>query len=67
MNEERIEELEMRLTFLDDTVNKLDKIVTHQQVQIEELKKQLLHSHKQMVQMKDTSKDQISDEPPPHY
>ena len=67
MSEDRFQDLEMKVAFLDDTVNKLDKTVTLQQLQIEELKHQLQHSHKQLVNMKDSLKDQTTDEPPPHY
>ena len=67
MSEDRFQDLEMKVAFLDDIVNKLDKTVTFQQLQIEGLKRQVQHSHKQLVNMKDSMKDQITDERPPHY
>ena len=67
MSEDRFQDLEMKVAFLDDIVNKLDKTVTLQQLQIEELKRHLQHSNKQLMNMKDSLKDQTTDEPPPHY
>ncbi|PCJ47402.1 MAG: SlyX protein [Moraxellaceae bacterium] len=67
MSEERFQDLEMRVAFLDDIVDKLDQTVTHQQIQIEELKRQLHLSLNQLGQMKESLKEQVTDEPPPHY
>ncbi|OUS29245.1 hypothetical protein A9Q99_09030 [Gammaproteobacteria bacterium 45_16_T64] len=67
MSEERFQDLEMKVSFLDDAVNSLNQTVTYQQLQIEELKKQLRHSHKQLIQLKDSTKIQDEHEPPPHY
>ena len=67
MNEDRLQDLEMKITFLDDIVNKINDTVTLQQLQIEELKHQLHFSHKQIMQLKDSPKNQPSNEPPPHY
>jgi len=67
MSDERFQDLEMKVAFLDDTVNKLNETVTLQQLQIEELKRQLQYSHKQLMQLKDSPKNQPIDEPPPHY
>lgn len=67
MSEDRFQDLEMKVSFLDDAVNSLNQTVTHQQLQIEELKKQLQHSHKQLIQLKNSTKTDNGHEPPPHY
>ena len=67
MSDERFQDLEMKVAFLDDTVNKINETVTLQQLQIEELKRQLHYSHTQLIQLKESPKNQPIDEPPPHY
>lgn len=66
--EERLDEMEMRLTFQDDLINTLSDQVATQEMELRELwaAKQLLHS-----QMKELSPSNIKSEeeetPPPHY
>jgi SlyX protein len=64
--EERIIELETRLTFQDDLLQKLDDVVIRQQQQIDEHRMQLLAINQQLRQGDDQLS--VSDEgPPPHY
>ena len=66
--EDRIADLEMRLTFQDDVINTLSEQVARQEMDIRELweAKRLLHK-----QLKDVSPSNIKSEqdetPPPHY
>jgi len=66
--EDRIADLEMRLTFQDDVINTLSEQVTKQEMDIRELweAKRLMHQ-----QLKDVSPSHIRREdeetPPPHY
>lgn len=64
--EERINELESRLTFQDDLVQTLDGVIIKQQNEIDEIKVQLKHLSQQLAQ--ETGPDSLTeDEPPPHY
>jgi len=67
MTDERLQDLEMRITYIDDTVDQLNKLATHQQLEIEQLKKQLEYSHQQLTDLKNVFKTQSDNEPPPHY
>jgi len=67
MTDERLQDLEMRFAFLDNTVDQLNKFATQQQLEIEQLKKQLEYSHQQLTNLKNVLKTQSDNEPPPHY
>lgn len=66
--EQRLTELEVRLTFLDDTVNALVATETEQARRILMLE-QLLHDLRQelMALRVSQSHDPHSEPPPPHY
>ena len=64
--EERIIELETRLTFQDDLLQKLDDVIIRQQQEIDELKTQLISINQQLAEVGGQVGPQ-NDEPPPHY
>ena len=64
---ERIEELELKISFLDDTLEKLDAVVIRQQAQIDALIREI-------VTIKQSSTDgglaaprNLRDDLPPHF
>lgn len=66
--DQRIDELESRLAFQDDVIETLNGVVTRQQLQLDNLEKEVLLLKQQI---KNLSPSQIADEseetPPPHY
>ena len=64
--EERIIELETRLTFQDDLLQKLDDVIIRQQQEIDELKTQLTSINQQLAEV-GGQVDPQNDGPPPHY
>lgn len=64
--EQRIIELETRLSYQDHTIEQLNEVVTMQQRQIELLQKTLLSLHEQMAG-DDTILQPDEEAPPPHY
>lgn len=64
--EARIIELETRLTFQDDLLQKLDDVVIKQQQEIDELKAQLVVVNEQLNQVLGLI-DPPEEGPPPHY
>ncbi|MEN8719822.1 MAG: SlyX family protein [Oceanococcaceae bacterium] len=66
----RLAELECRLAFQDDTVQRLNDIVAQQQDTIDHLKTQLRAVARSMVSIQDGMAGlgaAADDEPPPHY
>jgi SlyX protein len=65
-----IEDLQVRITFLDDLVEQLNEQVTHQHIEIEDLKKQMRLLY-QRVESADLSEGIAAFDPmtnrPPHY
>jgi SlyX protein len=64
--EERIIDLETRLIYQDDLLQKLDEVVANQQKEIEELKLQVRHISQQL-QVVHQGAQQSDEPPPPHY
>jgi len=66
--ENRLIELETRLSFQEDTIHQLNEVITRQQDQIDLLNEQLSELKKR-VQATSTSniKDESEETPPPHY
>lgn len=64
--EERIIELESRLTFQEDVLQKLDDVIVNQQKEIDELKAQLTRVSQQLLQVAGLDAPE-EDGPPPHY
>ena len=67
--ESRITELEMKLTFQEQTVDELNKVVYEQQKEIEQLKAAVNLLKEQLKSLTDTGPGQnpADEKPPPHY
>ena len=63
---ERIDALETRLTFQDDTVETLNKTITEQWLKIDALTRQLALLNERL-QETETQMPGAANEPPPHY
>jgi SlyX protein len=63
---ERIDLLESRLTFQDETIETLNKTVTQQWVKIDALTRQLANISERL-QEAEAQAPGASNEPPPHY
>ena len=63
---ERIDVLETRLTFQDETIETLNKTTTAQWQKIDALTRQLVHLSERL-QEAETRAPGASNEPPPHY
>lgn len=63
---ERIDALETRLTFQDETIETLNKAITAQWKQIDALTRQLSHLNERL-QEAETRVPGAANEPPPHY
>jgi SlyX protein len=60
-------ELETRITYMDDTIDQLNDVISRQQLQIDKLERivqKLLTDH---IELKDQLAPEITDSPPPHY
>ena len=66
-DQERIIELESRLTHLDDTVEQLNDIVCEQQKQISKLEHLLFKLAKEYSEIKEHLAPDVVDSRPPHY
>lgn len=66
--ENRIIELETRLSFQEDTIHELNEVVTRQQNQIDVLQEQVSELRKRMQSTQTSNiKDEGEETPPPHY
>lgn len=66
--EERITDLEIRLTHLDDTVEHLNQIVVSQQERIDRLERTMRQLKSDQEHQKDGyAPDSLPEPPPPHY
>ncbi len=63
---ERIDTLETRLTFQDETIETLNKTMTAQWQKIDALTRQLVHLNERL-QEAETRAPGATNEPPPHY
>jgi SlyX protein len=63
---ERIDTLETRLTFQDETIETLNKAITAQWQKIDALTRQLVHLNERL-QEAETRAPGATNEPPPHY
>jgi len=68
MMEERVTELESRVAFQDDTIQKLNDVIVEQQRQIDQLSAQMVVL-KEQLQAVATGMvaDESQETPPPHY
>lgn len=68
INEDRLIDIELKLTHQEDTVDALNKIVYQQQKKIDELEKLLLALARQIKDGANSSSERsIENERPPHY
>jgi SlyX protein len=63
---DRVDLLEARLTFQDDTIETLNKTITEQWLKIDALTRQLAHLNERL-QEAETQAPGAANEPPPHY
>ena len=63
---ERIDAMEMRLTYQDEAIETLNQTITRQWVEIDRLKRQLSEM-KERLQEAESQAPGPSNEPPPHY
>jgi SlyX protein len=64
----RLDELEVRLTFIDDTVNALAVADTEQSMRIEMLERMLRDLRNELTSVRASQgSDPHSEPPPPHY
>jgi len=66
-DQQRIIELESRLTHLDDTVEQLNDVVSAQQQKLDRLQKLIQQFIEQQQDHKDQLAPDLNDSPPPHY
>jgi len=65
--EARLTELEIKLAFTEDLVERLDAVMIEQQRQIDRLMQELLRLREQMQQAGSATSGPSGDERPPHY
>jgi SlyX protein len=65
--EARLTELEIKLAFTEDLVERLDAVVIEQQRQIDRLMQELMRLREQMQQAGSATSGPSGDERPPHY
>jgi SlyX protein len=63
---DRIDALETRLTFQDETIETLNKTITEQWLKIDALTRQVAHLGERL-QEAETHAPDAANEPPPHY
>lgn len=64
---ERMEDLESRIAFQEDTLDKLNDVVSRQELEIERLTRMIKIINSQLKQLDLGGGDEVVDEPPPHY
>ena len=64
---ERLNELEIKASFTEDLLDKLDQVVIRQQTQINALISEVLHLRQQAADPQATPQRNLRDELPPHY
>lgn len=65
--EEHTADLEIRLTYLDDTVEQLNQVIVRQQERIDRLERMFQELRSNQDHLKDALMPDVPDEPPPHY
>ena len=64
---ERLNELEIKASFTEDLLDKLDQVVIRQQTQINALISEVLHLRQQASDPQAAAQRNLRDELPPHY
>jgi SlyX protein len=65
--EQRITDLEIKLSFAEDTVEQLNQVVTRQQAQIDRLIRELVELRDRAAASEPGGFQTLRDELPPHY
>lgn len=65
--EQRLENLEMKLAYVEDGFDQLNEVVIRQQQQIDRLERALSTAREQLQDVLDTMPQKPQDERPPHY
>ena len=65
--EDRLTELEIKVSFQDDLLDKLDQIIIRQQEQIDALTREVVALRQQSPQAGDAPQRNLRDDLPPHY
>ena len=63
----KIETLETRQAFQEDTIESLNKVIIQQQQDIEQLKRMIAMVQERVKQSSDSHPSLSAEEPPPHY
>lgn len=66
-NDERMNELELKLTFLDDAVASLNDGEAQQTRRLLQLENALAELRRELASLRTSLTDNVQDEPPPHY
>jgi len=66
-NDERMNELELKLTFLDDAVASLNDTEAQQSQRLLQLERALTELRQELAALRTSLSDDVHDEPPPHY
>ena len=66
-NDERMNELELKLTFLDDAVTSLNDGEAQQTRRLLQLENALAELRRELASLRTSLVDNVQDEPPPHY
>ena len=66
MNQDVIE-LQERLAFQEDLIERLDQTIASQQKQLDKLALQLVHLNKKIKQLEHHKGIEVDHSPPPHY
>lgn len=64
---QRLTELEIKASFTEDLLDKLDHTVVRQQTQINALISEILHLRQQLSSPQNESQRNLRDDLPPHY
>jgi len=65
--EQKIEDLQTRLSFQEDTIEQMTRTLVEQQHEMHEIRQMMKHLQKQIVAITPSEIDANNDETPPHY
>lgn len=67
MNDERITELEIKVSYLEDFLNQIQEVAVEQAKEIERLKLEQKHMIEKIKELSDIAAGDIPNRRPPHY
>ena len=65
--DERLDDMELRLTFLDDAVSSLGDSEAQQSRRLLQLESALAELRRELASLRTSLAENVHDEPPPHY